>query len=147
MPHTCTIKCYQQRQWLVSLLALGQLAVSHATCYVAITSGSCSSNGLKTITSSSACTAAVVQVNTANGKPGYQGSVASGGSDAYRPKGCYASCESSYTGYFCVYFNRHSTGNGLTQKAIFCDCGLPPPAPPHDVDLIIVDIRNKRRVP
>ena len=92
---------------------------------VLTTNGATCGVGLE-ITSLADCSAAIAAANTAIGTAGY-GTVSSV-SYSFDPKGCYSSCYSDYTGYFCGRFNTHATGSGLgtdTGNNRYLHCALP----------------------
>ena len=99
------------------------MAGSAATGFKVLTSEgqTCASAGLTAIASAAECQQAITAVNAADGEKDY-GSVRTQ-DYSFGPSGCYAGCNTDYTGYFCGYFNTATTAHGVgsSAKGIFCN--------------------------
>jgi hypothetical protein len=97
---------------LASLASLALVGVDAAIVVITPAEDSnCANEGYSDITSLSDCEAAIDEANLAIGASG-SGSPSSV-SYSFTPMGCSAACYSSYSGYFCAYYNSYS--NSLTS--------------------------------
>eukprot|EP01047_Picozoa_sp_COSAG01_P018299 COSAG01_NODE_989_length_12296_cov_244.291629_1_plen_584_part_10 len=92
----------------------------------------CTSAGFQPVISGADCSAAIQSVNAADGKPGLSSSLTTV-DYSFRPAGCFASCQSASTGYFCGYWNTDTNSIGSSSsRHVFCRSSTNPTSRDQD---------------